>query len=129
MGAWSKLFADRNRVTTTRTIKTPDGVTYGIKPGVGAVGVSREAVAEAVRIGGATLTELGKETDEDGTEHTTRNTVKPENTTKEEAHNAVCDILRITPPAEVPEPVRRRGRSVVPVPSDNGTPADGAVKG
>jgi hypothetical protein len=122
MGAWSKLFADRNKVTTTRAIKGTDGVTYAIKPSVGAVGTSRDAVAEAVCIGGATLVEMAKETDEHGNEHTTRNTVKPEQMTTREAYGAVCDKLGIVPTTDVPEKVKSRGRAVAP--SENGAPAE-----
>lgn len=102
MGAWGKLFSDKNKVTSTCTVKGADGVTRTVKSVIGATGLSDADFADAVKAGGATLTESVKSVKDDGSEVQFKNTIKPGDITTGEAYGAVADLLGVAAPAEKP---------------------------
>ena len=97
MSAWRKLFGNKNIVTTTHTVKSADGVTRSVKPVVGATGLTDADLADAVKAGGATLTESVKGVNDRGEEFTRKNTIKPGDITTGEAAAAVADLLGVAP--------------------------------
>jgi hypothetical protein len=103
-GAWGKLFSDKNKVTSTCTVKGADGVTRTVKSVIGATGLSDADFADAVKAGSATLTESRKSLKDDGSEVQLKNTIKPGDITTGEAYAAVADLLGLAAPAEKAKP-------------------------
>lgn len=104
MSKWSKLFGNKNIVTSTCTVKGGDGTTRTVKAVVGATGLGSEAFCDAVKAGGATLTESRKEVNDAGDEVQYKNTIKPGDITTGEAYGAVADLLGVAAPAPKEKP-------------------------
>jgi hypothetical protein len=124
MGAWSKLFSDKNRVKSSFSVKDAAGRTHTIVPVFGAGGKSGEDFADVVREGGATFAQSWKDQLPDGREGTRKDTVKAPDTTPAEADAVARDLLGLPARDVVPEKVRKRSEVL---PSENGSHKNGAA--
>jgi hypothetical protein len=116
MSKWNKLFSDRNKVSTTATVKGNDGITRTVKPVAGATGLSNAAIVEAVRIAGATVSESLKEINDAGEEVNKRNTVKPGDYSPAQFADGAGELLGVS---VAPTPAPKAPKA----PAPNGTPA------
>jgi hypothetical protein len=107
MGAWNKLFSNKNIVSSSCTVKSADGVVRTIKPTIGTAGLSDDDFLEACRAGSATLGEQLKELNDRGEEKNKRRTIKPGDITGKEAADAAADIMGVSVPTPKPEKVTK----------------------
>ena len=110
--AFEAVFADASKVTGTVRHRRPDGSVRTGKLSVGPVGIAEEDFAAAA-VHGVTFSEKAGDA-----ERSRVRTAK--GITGAAARSAVLCILGFTPDPDVPDGVRRRGKSV---PSANGEPA------